>query len=51
MVHKTPSGFEKKEEIIEITPDDFIPRTDAYVHKILVIAKRYLSGERKNLVI
>lgn len=51
MAEKTANGYKKKKENIEITPADFIPRTDAYVHKILVLAKRYLNGERDHLVI
>ena len=51
MAHQTSDGYVRKEEDIDITPDDFIPRIDEYVQKVLVIAKRYLNGERKNLVI
>lgn len=40
----------KKEEMITVTSGDFIPRTDAYVYKMLILAKRWLNGE-KHLVI
>jgi isopentenyldiphosphate isomerase len=51
MRYKTPQGYEKREEEIEITPNDFIPRIDPYVYKMLILAKRYLNGERQHLVI
>ena len=46
MAVKTSDGYTKNEEIIEISPQDFIPRTDPYVHKMLILGKRYLDGEQ-----
>lgn len=40
----------KKENIIHITKDDFLPRVDPYYYKVFILAKRFLAGE-KHLVI
>jgi len=45
-----PKGFVKKLLDVNVTVDDFVPRVDAYMHKILLLGKRYLNGE-KDLVI
>ena len=50
MAQKSQKGYIKKREIIDISPKDFIPRTDAYVYKMLVLARRCLNGE-KHLII
>jgi isopentenyldiphosphate isomerase len=47
---KTSQGYTKRIITFNVTPKDFIPRTDAYVYKMLILAKRYLNGE-KHLVI
>lgn len=50
MAQKAPQGYTKQTITFGVTPKDFIPRTDAYVYKILILAKRCLNGE-KHLVI
>jgi len=50
MAEKTARGYERRVVTFGVTPGDFIPRTDAYVYKILILAKRLLNGE-KHLVI
>lgn len=34
------------QDVITITPADFVPTKDAYVYKILILAKRCLNGEK-----
>lgn len=36
---------------LAITPGDFVPRHDPYLHKILLLAQRALAGEREHLLI
>ncbi len=40
----------KKERIINISKNDFLPRVDPYYYKVFILAKRFLAGE-KHLVI
>jgi len=35
-----------KEEEFKIKVEDFIPRIDSYVYKVLIMAKRHLEGEK-----
>lgn len=44
-VMASSSGAGKVELSLTVRPSDFIPRVDAYVYKILVLAKRCLNGE------
>lgn len=40
----------KKEKILPITLNDFVPTIDAYFYKVLILAQRFLMGE-KHLII
>ncbi len=50
MARKTDGAYEFEDEAISIRTSDFIPRTDPYAYKMLVLAKRCLDGE-KHLVV
>jgi isopentenyldiphosphate isomerase len=46
-LYRTTSGCEQ----VPVSPDDFVPTLDGYYLKLLLLAKRYLNGERELLLI
>ena len=46
-LYRTASLFEQ----VPVSPNDFVPSLDSYYLKLLLLAKRYMNGQRELLVI